>query len=60
MNRLTGAARAKAWADLETDLMRDDPPVAAYADSISLILTLGKLGCYRWLSGVESTSRPSA
>ena len=25
------AARAKAWADLEADLMRDDPPVAVYA-----------------------------
>jgi ABC-type transport system substrate-binding protein len=53
VNRLRGAARAKAWADLETKLMRDDPPVAAYADSNSLILVSGKVGCYRWLSGGE-------
>ena len=31
-NRATGAARVKSWADLETDLMRNDPPVAVYAD----------------------------
>ena len=29
-NRLTGEARRKAWADLDIDLMRDDPPWAPY------------------------------
>jgi hypothetical protein len=31
-NRLTGTDRARAWAHFEVDLMRNDPPVAAYAD----------------------------
>ena len=29
-SRLTGEARRKAWADLDVDLMRDDPPWAPY------------------------------
>ena len=40
---MTGAARAKAWADLEADLMRNDPPVAAYADSTLTVLRLAEL-----------------
>jgi ABC-type transport system substrate-binding protein len=39
------AARAKAWADLEADLMRDDPPVAAYANFRPLILVSPSFGC---------------
>ena len=32
-NRMTdAAARVKAWAELEKDLMLNDPPVAVYAD----------------------------
>jgi ABC-type transport system substrate-binding protein len=31
VNRMTGTSRTRAWADLESDLMLDDPPVAAYA-----------------------------
>jgi ABC-type transport system substrate-binding protein len=46
-NRVTGAARAKTWADLEADLMRNDPPVAAYADATALILISRNLGCLR-------------
>ena len=48
-NRLTGAARAKAWAELETDLMRNDPPAAVHADSMSLTLLSRSFGCYRWV-----------
>ena len=29
-NRLSGAARRKAWADLDADLMRNDPPWAPF------------------------------
>jgi ABC-type oligopeptide transport system substrate-binding subunit len=48
-NRLTGELRAKAWAELETDLMRNDPPAAVYADSMSLTLVSRSFGCYRWV-----------
>ena len=30
-NGVADPARAKAWADLEADLMLNDPPVAVYA-----------------------------
>jgi ABC-type transport system substrate-binding protein len=45
-NRLTGAARVKAWADLEADLMRNDPPVAAYADTTFLYFVSRNFGCW--------------
>ena len=46
-NRLTGADRAKAWADLEADLMRNDPPVAVYADFTPLAFVSRKsFGCW--------------
>jgi ABC-type oligopeptide transport system substrate-binding subunit len=48
-NRLSGAARAKAWAELETDIMRNDPPAAVYADSMSLNLLSRSFGCFRWV-----------
>jgi ABC-type transport system substrate-binding protein len=47
-NQLTDpAARAKAWADLETDLMRDDPPVAAYGDWNPPFFVSRSFGCWR-------------
>ena len=47
-NRLTEpAARAKAWADLEDDLMRDDPPVAAYGDWNPPFFVSRSFGCWR-------------
>jgi peptide/nickel transport system substrate-binding protein len=53
-NRVNGhAARAKAWADLETDLMRNDPPVAAYADASARILVSQSFGCFHSLQGIE-------
>jgi oligopeptide transport system substrate-binding protein len=46
-NRVLGdAARAKAWADLEADLMRNDPPVAAYADWNPLYFVSRNFGCW--------------
>jgi ABC-type oligopeptide transport system substrate-binding subunit len=50
-NRLRGADRAKAWADLETDLMRDDPPVATYGDWRPLFFVSRSFGC--WQPGQE-------
>jgi ABC-type oligopeptide transport system substrate-binding subunit len=48
VNQVTGAARAKAWARLESDLMRNDPPVAAYMNPTDLILVSRSFGCYRY------------
>jgi peptide/nickel transport system substrate-binding protein len=47
-NLRTGAARRKAWANLEGDLMRNDPPVAAYMNPTDLILVSRSFGCYRY------------
>jgi ABC-type transport system substrate-binding protein len=46
-NRVTGPERAKAWAKLEADIMRNDPPVAVYAEASTLILLSKSFGCYR-------------
>jgi ABC-type oligopeptide transport system substrate-binding subunit len=46
-NKVTGTARAATWAKLEADLMRNDPPVAVYADSSALILLSRSFGCFR-------------
>ena len=45
VNQVAGPGRAKAWADLEADLMRNDPPVATYADATALVLISQNLGC---------------
>lgn len=47
VNRVTGAARDKAWADFEADLMRDDPPVAAYMNPTTVTLLSRSYGCFR-------------
>jgi ABC-type oligopeptide transport system substrate-binding subunit len=52
-NRLTGEARAKSWAKLEADLMRNDPPAAVYADSMALVLTSRNFGCFPWVPGAD-------
>jgi hypothetical protein len=52
-NRVTGAARAKAWSDLGADLMRNDPPAAACANSTALFLLSRSFGCYRWGPGFD-------
>ena len=53
INRLANdTARTKAWADLEADLMSDDPPLAAYADWKPLFFVSRNFGCWgpgRWL-----------
>jgi peptide/nickel transport system substrate-binding protein len=52
-NRATGAGRAKSWADIETDLMRNDPPVAAYAGITARILVSRSFGCFGSLQGYD-------
>ena len=54
-NRVTGAAaRAKAWAALEADLMRDDPPVAVYQDVTYRALVSRRFGCWSGAPGVHA------
>lgn len=53
VNRMRGPGRAKAWVELETDLMRNDPPVAVYADSNAVILLSRSLGCFTPLADYE-------
>ena len=57
-NRVTGAAaRAKAWAKLEADLMLNDPPVATYADVTFRALVSRNFGCWSGAPGVHSFRR---
>jgi hypothetical protein len=46
-NKVTGLRRAASWAGLEADLMRSDPPVAAYAHGMRVDLLSPSYGCYR-------------
>jgi oligopeptide transport system substrate-binding protein len=43
--RLTGEARRQAWADLDVDLMRDDPPWAPYGNPQNVTLVSPSVGC---------------
>jgi ABC-type transport system substrate-binding protein len=45
-NRLTGAARRNAWADLDADLMRDDPPWAPIIHPASRAFVSQSYGCF--------------
>ncbi|HEU0303522.1 MAG TPA: ABC transporter substrate-binding protein [Gaiellaceae bacterium] len=57
-NRLTGAAaRAKAWAELEADLMLNDPPVAVYADVTYRALVSRRFGCWSGAPGEHAFRR---
>lgn len=43
--RLTGEARRDAWAELDVDLMRDDPPWAPLTNTQSVTLVSRSVGC---------------
>jgi ABC-type oligopeptide transport system substrate-binding subunit len=45
-NRLSGAARRKAWADLDADLMRTDPPWAPIIYGTSRSFVSPSYGCF--------------
>jgi len=45
-NRLTGAARRAAWADLDVDLMRDDPPWAPIQNMKNVSFVSASVGCF--------------
>ena len=44
-NRLHGEARRKAWADLDVDLMRDNPPWAPYIHTQTRTFVSPSVGC---------------
>jgi len=45
-NSLKGQARRKAWANLDVDLMRNDPPWAPFVHGTRLDLVSPSFGCY--------------
>ena len=45
VNRLTGDARRRGWADLDVDLMRDNPPWAPFMHIQSRMLVSASVGC---------------
>ena len=45
-NRKTGDARRRAWADLDVDLMRNDPPWAPFLNDASRDFVSPSFGCF--------------
>jgi peptide/nickel transport system substrate-binding protein len=45
-NRLTGEARRRAWADLDVDLMRNNPPWAPFMHINNRTFVSKSLGCF--------------
>jgi ABC-type transport system substrate-binding protein len=43
---LTGAARRKAWADLDVEMMRDDPPWAPIMTKAASVFVSKSFGCF--------------
>jgi ABC-type transport system substrate-binding protein len=46
IDRLTGTARRKAWADLDVEMMRDDPPWAPVMNGGQRDFVSQSFGCY--------------
>jgi ABC-type transport system substrate-binding protein len=46
IDRLTGAARRRAWADLDVEMMRDDPPWAPFRNAVLRDFISRSFGCY--------------
>src|SRR6266498_5569250 len=46
IDRLTGAARRRAWAALDVEMMRDDPPWAAFLNGARADFVSRSFGCY--------------
>jgi ABC-type oligopeptide transport system substrate-binding subunit len=46
IERLSGEARREGWADLDVELMREDPPWAPYLNFSSLEFVSKSLGCF--------------
>ena len=46
IGRMSGKARAKAWADLDVEMMRDDPPWAPFMTPGARDFVSSSIGCY--------------
>ena len=46
IDRLSGEARPQAWANLDVEMMHDDPPWAPYANHNELDFVSKNFGCY--------------
>jgi ABC-type oligopeptide transport system substrate-binding subunit len=46
IDRLTGPARRKAWADLDVEMMRDHPPWAPFLNVARADFVSRSYGCY--------------
>jgi peptide/nickel transport system substrate-binding protein len=56
IDRLTGTARRKAWAELDIEMMRDDPPWAPFMLGVSRDFLSKSFGCY---VAAPATGRPN-
>lgn len=48
VSRLEGDARSAAWADLDIDMMRNDPPWAPFMNTVIRHFVSQSFGCYRY------------
>jgi ABC-type oligopeptide transport system substrate-binding subunit len=46
ISRLTGGSRRRAWADLDVEMMRDDPPWAPVMNNAAREFVSKSVGCY--------------
>ena len=46
IGRLSGEARRRAWAELDVDMMRDDPPWAPFVNVARRDFVSKSFGCY--------------
>ena len=46
INRLTGEARRRAWAELDVDMMSNDPPWAPFMNAARRDFVSESFGCY--------------
>jgi oligopeptide transport system substrate-binding protein len=46
IDRLTGGTRRRAWAKLDVEMMRDDPPLAPFRNAILRVFVSTSFGCY--------------
>jgi oligopeptide transport system substrate-binding protein len=53
IERLRGRTRGKAWADLDVELMRNDPPWAPYGNTVRRDFVSKSFGCYLFQPGLS-------
>ena len=46
ISRMTGEERSQAWANLDVEMMRDDPPWAPFENAVQSDLVSRSFGCY--------------